>query len=155
VAILVARESENSMIEKTDEKTSRELLSQNRVGRLGCVLASGGPYVVPVNYLFADGYVYVHSMPGLKISTMEINRRVCLQTDRVSSDGFSWKSAIAFGEFEVVSEKAEIDRVLNLFFREFPGFTPVEARLDAAEENRRSIVFRINVSNLTGVRETS
>ena len=60
-----------------------------------------------------------------------------------------------FGEFEVVSEKAETDRVLNLFSREFPGFTLVEARLDAAEENRKSIVFRVNVSDLTGVKETS
>ena len=95
MAINVTRVSENSMIEKTDEKTSLEILSRNRAGRLGCVLASGGPYVVPVNYLFADGYCYVHSMPGLRMSAMEANTRACLQTDRVSSDGFSWKSVIA------------------------------------------------------------
>jgi len=143
------------MIEKTDETSSLELLCRNRIGRLGCVLEEGGPYVVPVNYIYKDGHLYVHSMPGLKIKSMEANKSVCLQTDDVSEDGFSWKSVIAFGEFEVVSGEAEIDRVLSAFYKVFPGFTPVEARLDAGAAAREPIVFRINIKKLTGVRETS
>jgi len=143
------------MIEMSKKQEAEELLSRNRVGRLGCVLEDGGPYVVPVNYLYRDGNVYIHSHPGQKISAMKANNKVCLQTDQISYDGFTWQSVIAFGEFQVVSDKDEIDRLLDAMFDRFPGFTPVEADIDRPGHNRDPIVFRITVHKITGVTEKS
>ncbi|MGE5541736.1 MAG: pyridoxamine 5'-phosphate oxidase family protein, partial [Bacillota bacterium] len=49
------------MDRQMDPAEARILLETLQVGRLGLVLPSGRPYVVPVNFVFLDGRVYVHS----------------------------------------------------------------------------------------------
>lgn len=143
------------MITKTKRSESEELLSRNRLGRLGCVLEDGGPYVIPVNYLYRNGNIFIHSYPGQKITALKANNSACLQTDEISADGFTWQSAIAFGDFEILSEEDEIGRVLDALFEAFPGFTPVEANISSLAEESGPIVFRIRIKEITGVKEGS
>ena len=128
-----------------------ELIGAGRVGRLGCV-DKGEPYVVPINYLFDDGAIYCHSLPGRKIEALRAHSRACLQVDEVE-DEFHWKSAIAFGDFEEIHEAAERNRILRKLFDRFPLLTPVEslAARDAAAPE--AVVFRISVDRITGVEE--
>jgi hypothetical protein len=62
---------------------------------------------------------------------------------------------IAYGEFELISNGSKKDQVLEEIYKEFPEFTPVEAKLDARGEDRETIVFQIVIKQVTGVRETS
>ena len=58
------------MIKNLDEKATRKLLKEQKLGHLGCVLESGEPYVVPVNYLFKDDEIYIHCLPGQKLDAL-------------------------------------------------------------------------------------
>jgi len=61
-------------------KTPQEmeaLLERRPDGYLSLTTESG-PYVVPVNYLFFEGSIYIHSGPkGRKIDALQADSRVC------------------------------------------------------------------------------
>lgn len=141
------------MIINLDKEASQEFLNTQGMGYLGCVLESSEPYIVPVNFIFEDDSIYIHSLPGEKITAMRANPQVCLQTDKISDDGFEWKSVIAFGEYEEIEDKEKKKKLLISFYEKFPRFTPVEARFMEEDFATDIIVFRIKVKRLTGVAE--
>jgi nitroimidazol reductase NimA-like FMN-containing flavoprotein (pyridoxamine 5'-phosphate oxidase superfamily) len=55
------------MIKNLDERAAGELLKQTNFGHLGVILKSGEPYVMPVNYIYPDDKIYLHSLPGAKL----------------------------------------------------------------------------------------
>ena len=140
------------MINILHEDEARDLLIDERIGRLGCI-ADGEPYVVPVNYIYHDGSVLVHSLPGRKIIAMRLNPRICLQVDRIESD-FGWKSAIAFGNYEEVTNAAERSHTLDLLLKRFPQLTPVETLIAEDAMAPAPIVFRIVIDRLTGISQS-
>ncbi|NNE99500.1 MAG: hypothetical protein HKN25_10825 [Pyrinomonadaceae bacterium] len=140
------------MIRKLDERSSLELLRKKKSGRLGCVLPSGEPYVVPVNYLFDGEHIHLHSLPGEKIEAMKANPNICLQAQEMSVDGFEWQSVIAFGKYREVEEPNKT-KVLTRFYKAFPRFTPVEAKLGREYIPENVIVFRLKINRLTGTEE--
>jgi len=133
-----------------DAQTSK-LLQAGRVARLGCI-ANGEPYITPMNYNFEDGYIYSHSLPGLKITALRKNPRACVQVDEVDSD-VRWRSVLAFGNFEEVVKPSERERILSKLLKRFPLLTPVESTIVEAGSAPEVIVFRIRVARLTGVAE--
>src|SRR5262250_1813226 len=113
------------MIRPLSESEARELLSRSRTGRLGCVVEDG-PYVVPVNYILHDDKIYIHSLLGRKIKALRANPRACLQVDDIRTD-YDWRSAIAFGRYEEVTEEGERRWVVRRLLSRFPQLTPVES----------------------------
>jgi len=139
------------MAQTISDAAARAILSAGRIGRLGCV-DGNEPYVVPINYLFEDGCVYSHSLPGHKIDLLRGNARACVQVDEIVDD-FHWLSALAFGNFEEVDDELERAVILRKLLTRFPLLTPVESVIagDAAPPN--PIVFRICVDRVSGVAE--
>ena len=131
------------------EEEARALLSACKIGRLGCV-DDGEPYVVPISYVFEDGSIYSHSLPGRKIDAMRAHPRACLQVDEIVND-FEWRSVIAYGNFEEIRVPSDRRSILSKLLARFPLLTPVESAMaqDAAAPD--SIVFRITVDRITGV----
>lgn len=127
------------------------MLISGRLGRLGCV-DNGEPYIVPVNYLFEEGSIYSHSLPGRKLDALRTHPRACLQVDDIRDD-LNWTSVIAYGNFEEVRLPGDRRSVLTKLLERFPLLTPVESVMaeDAAAPD--SIVFRIRVDRITGVAE--
>ena len=138
------------MITPLSREEARALLTECSLGRLGCTYA-GGPYVVPVNYVFDAENIYIHSMPGRKLAALRANPRACLQVDAII-DEFRWRSAIAFGRFEDVTDPAERDRAARLLLARFPRLTPVES-VPVHDGQSSVIIFRIHVDEVTGVGE--
>lgn len=130
---------------------TRAVLRDGRVGRLGCVV-EGEPYVVPINYVFEEKRIYAHSMPGRKIEALRTNPLTCLQVDEVR-DEYHWRSAIAFGRYEEVTDPTEKRSALRALLARYPHLTPVEATQKRAQEGPPVIVFRIVVTRVTGVGE--
>ncbi len=139
------------MISRLGLKESKEILRAGRLGRLGCV-ADGGPYVIPVNYLFDEESIYIHSLPGRKIEVLRTNPRACLQVDQIK-DEFHWRSAIAYGRYEEITDPAEREQALQKLLARFPHFTPVESAMAQADEMSRPVIFRIRIDEITGVAE--
>ncbi len=138
------------MIRSLNQDETRALLNEAPIGRLGCVV-DGGPYVVPVNYVFHDDSIYVHSLPGRKIKALRANPRVCLQVDDIQ-DAYHWRSAIAFGRYEEVSDDGERRRAMRRLLARFPHLTPVES-VPVHDGQSSVILFRIRIDQMTGVGE--
>lgn len=139
------------MFVRIDEQQAETILAQKGVGRLGCVL-DGGPYVVPINYYFADNCIYSHSLPGSKISALKANPRACLQVDEIVND-LQWRSVLAFGKFEEIITPTEKAGVLNKLLQRHPMLTPVESTLALDGGSMPVIVYRIKIERITGVAE--
>lgn len=137
------------MVKQMGEREAREMLGNEVLGRLGCNV-EGAPYVLPINYVYEDGVAWVHSLPGLKIDAMRRNPRVCLQIDEIR-DAYHWRSVIAWGKFEEVTDEQMKEQALVKLFQRLPHLTPVESRM--AKTSYQSIVFRIKFDKVTGVFE--
>ena len=140
------------MITDLSLEESRKLLDRQRIARLGCVLESGEPYVVPVNYFFRDDSIYIHSKFGLMIEALRGNPKACVQVDEIK-DLFNWRSVVAFGYFEEVTEESERDELLEELFGLFQELTPVEAPKLRRFESEETVLFRIRLRLITGREE--
>lgn len=133
------------------EEEARALLSACRIGRLGCV-DNGDPYVVPINYVFEEGAIYSHSLPGRKVEALRAHPRACLQVDEIEDD-FNWRSVLAYGDFEEIRVPSDRRAVLQKLLSRFPLLTPVESVMAQDASAPDSIVFRIRIDCITGVAE--
>ena len=139
------------MTRMLSEMEARNLIAGGRIGRLGCV-ANGEPYVVPINYVFEDGSIYSHSLPGRKIDALRANPRSCLQLDEIENN-FEWRSVIAYGNFEEIRIPSERSSILSKLLGRFPQLTPVESVMARDAGAPDSVVFRIIVDRITGEQE--
>jgi nitroimidazol reductase NimA-like FMN-containing flavoprotein (pyridoxamine 5'-phosphate oxidase superfamily) len=136
------------MINQLGERESRALLSGEIMGRLGCS-DHGKPYIVPVHYLYDNDCVYVLSQPGHKIDVLRDNPNACLQVDEIRDDEH-WRSVLAFGLYEEVDDGKERERILTSLSKRFPHTIEGTEKGNGASE---SIIFRIRVTDITGVCE--
>jgi nitroimidazol reductase NimA-like FMN-containing flavoprotein (pyridoxamine 5'-phosphate oxidase superfamily) len=136
-------------IGKLGNTDALSILREGTLGRLGCI-ASGWPYVVPVNYFFDGKDIYIHTLPGKKLDALRANPRVCLQVDEIK-DPYNWRSVIAYGTFEEVSNEERRENVLTKLYSRLPHMTPVESRL--VDGVKGTIVFRIKLEEVTGMAE--
>ena len=141
------------MIKNLNENEARELLHEQKFGHLGCVLESGEPYVVPVNYLFKDDGIYIHVLPGQKLDALRANGKVCLQVEKIGKS-CRWKSAIAFGEFQEVKRMNKKIEILKEFSIRFEHLTQVEAMIEEQWNLGGLVVFCLNTKRITGMSES-
>ena len=67
--------------EITDEKVLEEILSGAEICRLA-MMDGHRPYLLPFNFGYADGSLYIHSAPeGKKIELLNINNQVCFEIE--------------------------------------------------------------------------
>ena len=133
------------------EEEARSLLNFAKVGRLCCVV-NGEPYIVPINFLFEDGSIYSHSLPGRKLEALRAHPRACFQVDEIRDD-FNWRSAIAYGEFEEIRVPSDRQSILGKLLARFPLLTPVESLIVEDANAPDSVVFRIRIDRITGMAE--
>jgi len=147
---LVTRLEVKAMITQMTNETARQLLAAERIGRLGCVYEDG-PYVVPVNYVLDGESIYVHSLAGRKLEALRANPKACLQVDRIENT-YEWRSAIAFGVFEELTESGEREAASRLLLTRFPNLTPVES-VPVHDGQSSVVLFRLRITEVTGVEE--
>jgi len=145
------------MIGKLNAEQIDEILFSNMLGRLGC--GDGEKiYVVPVNYVYDGKNIIAHSVAGMKIDMMR-NPKVCFEVDEMKSFT-SWKSVIAWGEFQELTDEHErynamklfVDRTIRLKISETA--TPPEIKdmrvHPRSPGNIRPVIYRIILTERTG-----
>jgi nitroimidazol reductase NimA-like FMN-containing flavoprotein (pyridoxamine 5'-phosphate oxidase superfamily) len=133
------------------------LLDRMAVGRLA-LITKEGPYVVPVNYLFADDCIYFHSGPkGKKVEALRADPRVCFLVDEPGPQvtwergcGISqiYESVMCFGRAGFVERLEEKRQILERMVHKFvPAESPVPLK-DKDIEN--TVVVKIHIEWMTG-----
>jgi hypothetical protein len=140
-----------------DPREMEALLDRMPVGRLG-LCTEDGPYVVPVNYVFAGGCIYFHSgHKGKKMEALQADPRVCFLVDEPGPQA-TWnrrcgitqiyESVMCFGKAELIEDIAERRRILEMLMsRYLPGGNHVPI-LDENVEN--TAIVRIRIDWMTG-----
>lgn len=126
-----------------------KLLERNKFAHLACHVKDD-IFLVPISYVFADGYIYSHSKPGHKVEMMRKNPKVCFQVEEVQ-DFFHWKSVVAWGEFEELKGDAATT-AMRLLIQKFVGNEKrrSELEIDFAAQLESAIIYRIKVEKSTG-----
>ena len=106
------------MLGELNKRELLDLIENQVIGRLGCH-ANGETYIVPVNYVYRDNMIYLHSGMGKKIEMMRANPRVCFQIDEIK-DTFRWKSAILQGNFIELSGEERQQAMQGIIHRIMP-----------------------------------
>lgn len=99
------------MLGKLNKLQIEDMLKKQVTGRIACH-AGGVSYIVPVNYVYDGSCIYGHSAIGKKIKMMRKNPNVCFEVDEVQNI-FRWKSIIAWGRFEEITDTDERERVMQ------------------------------------------
>ncbi len=146
------------MIGKLNEDQIQEVLRENVLGRIGCSDAEK-IYVVPVNYVFDGKFIISHSVEGMKVEMMRNNPKVCFEVDDMKSFT-KWKSVIAWGEYQELTEERDRYYALKLFAEKMmhikvsssavpPVVSEVGNHLNMAGSSR-PVVYRIVITEKTG-----
>ena len=135
---------------------TKALLAQGHHGTLAVNGDGGFPYAVPVNYVYLDGFIYMHSAKyGYKMEAIEKDNRVCFSailSSEIVPDKFTAKfeSAIATGTISLVDSQEEKHKVLETFIDRFcsafkeGGMKFVKAAFD------KTAVLKLTPAELTG-----
>jgi nitroimidazol reductase NimA-like FMN-containing flavoprotein (pyridoxamine 5'-phosphate oxidase superfamily) len=117
------------------------VLHHQHVGRLAC-LSGGRPYVVPITYAYVGGDVYGHALPGRKLSALRTDPRICFEVDERENPS-TWRSVVAEGVYEEVSDVTERQAALALLSTVEPAILP-------ATPEAPGIVFRLRLTEKSG-----
>jgi nitroimidazol reductase NimA-like FMN-containing flavoprotein (pyridoxamine 5'-phosphate oxidase superfamily) len=147
--------------EITDEAEVVDLLSSETICRLA--FAEGNvPYIVPVNYGYRDGALYIHSAPeGRKIAIIEKNDLVCFEVESgvhmVSADsacGFSmaYRSVIGYGKARVLHDSGMKRGALNIIMKQQTGS---EGWSFSEKPLEKVAVIKVEIQSMSGKKSSS
>jgi uncharacterized protein len=134
-----------------------QILHAQIVGHLGC-RSDERIYVVPVTYVYHEGYIYAHSKEGMKVKLMRDNPKVCFQVD-VIDNMTNWRSVIVWGKYEELkTEKQQLagmkimtDRLLPFSISETvrPSHSHSHPP-EVVEKGFKAVAYRIKAIEKTG-----
>jgi len=136
------------------EDEALEILAKSNCGVL-CVFDGNYPYGIPVNYVYEDGLIYIHSAKeGHKIESIRSFDRVCFTvvgSSQVMENGFSTKyeSVIIFGRAEILQDEQVIPALRKLVQKYSPDYTN-EAERIIQDSFKAVAVIRIKIEHVQG-----
>ncbi len=117
---------------KNPEKI-REIINKCDTCYVGMVDPDGKPYVLPFNFGYEEGKIYLHMAPeGKKIDVLQQNPDVCVafSTDHelfhrhekvACSYGMKYRSVLAYGRAAPVEDYDEKVRIMNVTMQKYTG----------------------------------
>ena len=120
------------------------------------VVDDGKPYIVPMNFGYADRALYFHSAPeGRKIDILRKNPEVCFNVisrydlvpgERACSWSTQYSSVTGTGKAEIITDREEKEKGLAVLMRQYSEeeFDFSEEKLDGA------VVIRVEIATVMG-----
>ena len=145
---------------------SRSGISQREIdqiinGSIVCHIAmvdnDGLPYVIPFNFAYKDGRLYIHSAPeGKKIEIWKHNPKICIafstdyemriQNEKVAcSYSMKYRSVLVHGELTPITEFESKILVLNIVMEKYASKSDFSYSKPAVENVK---VFEVKIDRL-------
>jgi len=125
----------------------KEFLNQEHVGRISSIDENGYPQIIPMNFVFLNDYVYMHShIKGEKIANINRNNKVGFEVDReleflpsyfedpkdASLADTLYISVVIKGMASLVADKEEKTLALNGLMKKYQpegGYDPIQSSM--------------------------
>ncbi len=110
--------------ELKDKRTIIAMLERSHVGRIATVNTKGFPVIKPVNFLYRDGKIFLHSSKnGEKVKDIRRESPVCFEVDEpiayvaakrsACRANYYYRSIIIKGKARLVAHGAEKSKILE------------------------------------------
>lgn len=142
--------------EITDSGLINEIMKTSEICRLGFTDGDEA-YIVPVNYAYDNGNLYIHSAPaGKKIDLIRKNNKVSFEIENcyeivkgeiACNWSAKYRSVMGRGRIEILEDTASKVRGLDLIMRKH-GAT-IELRYDEAVL-AKMVILKLSVESVTG-----
>jgi hypothetical protein len=145
--------------ELKSEETIKAILERCHVGRVATVNMEGFPVIKPVNYLYRDGKIYIHSsQKGEKVDDIRRGSPVCFEVDDpiayVAATGSScgadyyYRSIIVKGRAVLLEKSHQKSEVLEKLMEKYQ---PEGGYGEIPEEVlEKTAVIEISADEITG-----
>ena len=139
----------------TDSADIERILSSASLCHLSMV-DDGKPYVVPMNFGYANGALYFHSAPeGRKIDVMRKNPDVCFSVigkydlktgEKACSWTAKYSSVIGTGKASILEDRVEKEKGLAILMAQYS-----EEEYDFSDEKLDGVVvIKVEIEGMTG-----
>lgn len=142
--------------EITDKSVVEEILAGAEICRIA-MLDGERPYLLPFNYGYRDGIIYIHAAPeGRKIGLLQKNNEVCFEIEHgvqiVKGDtGCKWstryRSVIGYGTMEVITDDAGKQEGLEVLMAQHGA--PHLTRFDP-KNMKHMVILKLTITSATG-----
>ena len=142
--------------EITDRRTLEAILGNQVICRLA-LLDGQRPYMVPVNYGYRDGCLYIHSAPeGKKIDLLRENHEVCFEVEdqveitkgELACDWSTrYRSVMGYGTVEILSDEASKQQGLEILMAQHGA---PELRESDPGNMERMVILKIRITSMSG-----
>ena len=147
---LIRRDHKKLQI-KSKEKII-EFLSSEQTGRIASIDDNGFPQIIPMNFVFINDAVYIHShIRGEKLDNIKRNQKVGFEVDKsleflpsyfsdpvdASLADTLYISVVIKGNASIVSDKEEKTNALNGLMEKYQpegGYEPINPDMDVLKE---------------------
>ena len=123
---------------------------------LSLVTEDGYPYGVPVNYVYHNNAIYIHSgRLGLKYETIQKSTKACftiVSKHLVLPKQYTtaYQSIIAFGTLSLIEEKVEKDEATLVFCEKYVGQHKEEAHRRINNGLAHMALIKFDIEHITG-----
>ncbi len=129
------------------------MLATERVGRIG-LNDEPQPYVVPTDFAYGDGVIYIHSpRGGRKTELAQRGGHVCFEVDRFNDGVTEYRSIIIRGPIHEIKDDAEKARAMRILAEKAKASGDHTPHTHSATRPSSGIsIFRIDIEEMTGVK---
>ena len=141
-----------------DGQVLQEILQGAVICRIA-MMDGDRPYILPVNYGYSDGCLFIHSAPeGKKIDLLRKNRQVCFEVEdrpeiikgeRACDWTTRYRSVVGYGEVEILTDEAGKRRGLEVIMARHGA----PDLIDFNQKNLdRMVILKLRITSMTGKR---
>jgi len=139
-----------------DQKILEEILAGAIICRVA-MMDGELPYIVPFNYGYRDGCIYIHSAPeGKKIDLIGKNKQVCFEVEdeieieegkQACSWTTSYRSIVGYGSIEILTDDQSKQEGLEIIMAQHGAPNLLEFN---AKNLERMVILKLTISSLSG-----
>jgi len=139
-----------------DQLTLEEILQGTIICRMA-MMDGDLPYIIPFNYGYKEGCLYIHSAPdGKKIDLLRKNPEVCFEvedkmeitTGELACDWSTrYRSVVGYGNVEILSDEAGKQQGLEVIMAQHGA---PELREFNPKNINRMVILKLTITSMTG-----